>query len=170
MIKLTGLTKRYPGRTVTANAVDGLDLEIPEGKLVALLGPSGCGKTTTLRMIAGLERNDRGTIEIDGKVASDPGRGILVGPDKRPIGIVFQSYAIWPHMTVVQNVMFPLRVGKSKVPARTRRRARSRPSTWSGSLTSRPAPRPISPAASSSASRSPARSCGSRRCFSSTSR
>jgi iron(III) transport system ATP-binding protein len=115
MIKLTGLTKRYPGRTVTANAVDGLDLEIPEGKLVALLGPSGCGKTTTLRMIAGLERNDRGTIELDGKVASDPGRGIFVGPDKRPIGIVFQSYAIWPHMTVAQNVMFPLRVGKSKV-------------------------------------------------------
>jgi iron(III) transport system ATP-binding protein len=100
---------------VTANAVDGLDLDIPEGKLVALLGPSGCGKTTTLRMIAGLERNDRGTIEIDGKVASDPGRGIFVGPDKRPIGIVFQSYAIWPHMTVLQNVMFPLRVGKSKV-------------------------------------------------------
>jgi len=115
MIKLTGLTKRYPGRTVTANAVDGLDLDIPEGKLVALLGPSGCGKTTTLRMIAGLERNDRGTIEIDGKVASDPSRGIFVGPDKRPIGIVFQSYAIWPHMTVAQNVMFPLRVGKSKV-------------------------------------------------------
>ena len=115
MIKLTGLTKRYPGRTVTANAVDGLDLDIPEGKLVALLGPSGCGKTTTLRMIAGLERNDRGTIEIDGKVASDPSRGIFVGPDKRPIGIVFQSYAIWPHMTVVQNVMFPLRVGRSKV-------------------------------------------------------
>jgi iron(III) transport system ATP-binding protein len=100
---------------VTANAVDGLDLDIPEGKLVALLGPSGCGKTTTLRMIAGLERNDRGTIEIDGKVASDPSRGIFVGPDKRPIGIVFQSYAIWPHMTVAQNVMFPLRVGKSKV-------------------------------------------------------
>jgi iron(III) transport system ATP-binding protein len=115
MIKLTGLTKRYPGRTVTANAVDGLDLDIPEGKLVALLGPSGCGKTTTLRMIAGLERNDRGTIEIDGNVASDPSRGIFIGPDKRPIGIVFQSYAIWPHMTVIQNVMFPLRVGKSKV-------------------------------------------------------
>jgi iron(III) transport system ATP-binding protein len=115
MIKLTGLTKRYPGRTVTANAVDGLDLDIPEGKLVALLGPSGCGKTTTLRMIAGLERNDRGTIEIDGKVASDPSRGIFVGADKRPIGIVFQSYAIWPHMTVAQNVMFPLRVGKPRV-------------------------------------------------------
>ncbi|HEX4831949.1 MAG TPA: ABC transporter ATP-binding protein [Trebonia sp.] len=116
MIKLTGLTKRYPGRAVTANAVDGLDLEIPEGKFVALLGPSGCGKTTTLRMIAGLERNDAGTVEIDGRVVSDPRRGVFVGPDKRPIGIVFQSYAIWPHMTVIENVMFPLRVGKSKVP------------------------------------------------------
>jgi iron(III) transport system ATP-binding protein len=115
MIKLTGLIKRYPGRTVTANAVDGLDLEIPDGKLVSLLGPSGCGKTTTLRMIAGLERNDGGTIEIDGTVVSDPARRIFHGADRRPIGIVFQSYAIWPHMTVEQNVMFPLRVGKGKV-------------------------------------------------------
>src|SRR6201985_2676285 len=115
MIKLTGLVKRYPGRSVTANAVDGIDLEIEEGKLVTLLGPSGCGKTTTLRLIAGLERADGGTVEIAGKVVSDPARGVFVGPHKRPIGIVFQSYAIWPHMTVAQNVMFPLRVGKSKV-------------------------------------------------------
>jgi iron(III) transport system ATP-binding protein len=118
MITLTGLTKRYPGRTVVANAVDGLTLQIPEGKLVALLGPSGCGKTTTLRMIAGLERNDAGTIEIDGKVVSDPARRVFLGANRRPIGIVFQSYAIWPHMTVAQNVMFPLRVGKSKVSRR----------------------------------------------------
>lgn len=118
MIKLTGLTKRYPGRTVVANAVDGLDLQVPEGKLVTLLGPSGCGKTTTLRMIAGLERNDTGTIEIDGKVVSDPAHRVFLGADRRPIGIVFQSYAIWPHMTVAQNVMFPLRVGKSKVSRR----------------------------------------------------
>jgi len=124
MIKLTGLIKRYPGRTVTANAVDGLDLEIPEGKLVSLLGPSGCGKTTTLRMIAGLERNDGGIIEIDGTVVSDPSRRVFHGPDRRPIGIVFQSYAIWPHMTVEQNVMFPLRVGKSKV-AREKARRRA---------------------------------------------
>jgi iron(III) transport system ATP-binding protein len=116
MIKLTGLVKRYPGRTVSANAVDGLDLTIPEGELISLLGPSGCGKTTTLRMIAGLERNDAGTIEIDGTVVSDPSRRVFLGADRRPIGIVFQSYAIWPHMTVAQNVMFPLRVGKSKVP------------------------------------------------------
>src|SRR5215475_4342735 len=114
MIKLTGLTKRYPGRSVTANAVDGIDLEIPDGKLVTLLGPSGCGKTTTLRLIAGLERADRGVIEIGGQVVSDPARGVFVGAHRRPIGIVFQSYAIWPHMTVIDNVMFPLRVSKPR--------------------------------------------------------
>jgi iron(III) transport system ATP-binding protein len=114
MIKLTGLTKRYPGRSVTANAVDGIDLDIPEGKLVTLLGPSGCGKTTTLRLIAGLERADRGVIEIGGQVVSDPAHGVFVGAHRRPIGIVFQSYAIWPHMTVIDNVMFPLRVSRPR--------------------------------------------------------
>jgi iron(III) transport system ATP-binding protein len=114
MIKLTGLTKRYPGRSVTTNAVDGIDLDIPEGKLVTLLGPSGCGKTTTLRLIAGLERADRGIIEIGGQVVSDPARGVFVGAHRRPIGIVFQSYAIWPHMTVIDNVMFPLRVARPR--------------------------------------------------------
>jgi iron(III) transport system ATP-binding protein len=115
MIKLTGLVKRFPGRTVTANAVDGLDLEVPEGMLVTLLGPSGCGKTTTLRMIAGLERPDGGEITIGGQVLSAPERGIFVGAHKRPIGIVFQSYAIWPHMTVLENVAFPLRVERPRV-------------------------------------------------------
>ncbi len=115
MITLTGLTKRFPGRTVTANAVDGIDMEIPEGKLVTLLGPSGCGKTTTLRLIAGLERANAGTITIDGQVVSDPAKGVFLGAHRRPIGIVFQSYAIWPHMTVLENVMFPLRVNKPRV-------------------------------------------------------
>lgn len=115
MIKLTGLVKRYPGRAVGANAVDGIDLEVGEGKLTTLLGPSGCGKTTTLRLIAGLERADAGTVEIGGQVVSDPARGIFIGPHRRPIGIVFQSYAIWPHMTVVENVMFPLRVSRPRV-------------------------------------------------------
>jgi iron(III) transport system ATP-binding protein len=114
MIKLTGLTKRYPGRSITANAVDGIDLDVPEGKLVTLLGPSGCGKTTTLRLIAGLERADRGVIEIGGQIVSDPAHGVFVGPHRRPIGIVFQSYAIWPHMTVIDNVMFPLRVSRPR--------------------------------------------------------
>jgi ABC-type multidrug transport system ATPase subunit len=85
MIKLTGLTKRYPGRSVTANAVDGIDLDIPEGKLVTLLGPSGCGKTTTLRLIAGLERADAGVVEIGGQVVSDPAL-FLVRPGTVVIG------------------------------------------------------------------------------------
>jgi iron(III) transport system ATP-binding protein len=114
MITLSGLKKRYPGRSVTSNAVDGIDLQIPEGKLVTLLGPSGCGKTTTLRLIAGLERADAGVIEIGGKVVSDPARRVFIGPHRRPIGIVFQSYAIWPHMTVIQNVMYPLRTARPR--------------------------------------------------------
>jgi iron(III) transport system ATP-binding protein len=114
MIKLTGLKKRYPGRSVNANAVDGIDLEVAEGRLLTLLGPSGCGKTTTLRLIAGLERATSGAIEIDGKLVSDPAHHVFVGPHRRPIGIVFQSYAIWPHMTVAENVMFPLRVSRPR--------------------------------------------------------
>ncbi|MEU4673277.1 ATP-binding cassette domain-containing protein [Amycolatopsis sp. NPDC023774] len=85
---MPGLTKRFPGRTVAANAVDGIDLEIAEGKLVTLLGPSGCGKTTTLRLIAGLERADAGSIELDGKVVSDPRNRVFAGAHRRPIGIV----------------------------------------------------------------------------------
>jgi ABC-type Fe3+/spermidine/putrescine transport system ATPase subunit len=114
MIKLSGLVKRYPGRSVAGNAVDGIDLEVPEGELVTLLGPSGCGKTTTLRLIAGLERADRGVIEIGGQVVCDPERRIFVGPHRRSIGIVFQSYAIWPHLSVIQNVMFPLLVNRPR--------------------------------------------------------
>ena len=115
MIKLTGLTKRYTGREVTNNAVDGIDLEIAAGKLVTLLGPSGCGKTTTLRLIAGLERATAGEIRIEDEVVNAPQRGVFVGANRRPIGIVFQSYAIWPHMTVAENVMFPLRVQRPRV-------------------------------------------------------
>ena len=110
MIKLTGLTKRYPGRSVTANAVDGIDLDIPEGKLVTLLGPSGCGKTTTLRLIAGLERADQGVIEIGGQVVSDPARGVFVGaapaPDRHRVPVVRDLAA----HDRAENVMFPLRV------------------------------------------------------------
>src|SRR5487761_1798155 len=115
MIQLTGLVKRFPGRTVTANAVDGIDLEVPEGKLVTLLGPSGCGKTTTLRLIAGLVRPERGEIVIDGRLVCSAERGMFVGAHERPIGIVFQSYAIWPHMTVRENVAFPLKVQRPRL-------------------------------------------------------
>ena len=91
-------------------AVDGVDLAVESAEFVTLLGPSGCGKTTTLRMVAGLERNDSGTIVIGDRVVSDAAAGLFVPPDHRKLGMVFQSYAIWPHMTVFDNVAYPLSV------------------------------------------------------------
>ena len=90
-------------------AIDGVSFSVPAGEIVVLLGPSGCGKTTTLRCVAGLEHPTGGEIAIGGKVVSSPARGILVPPRSRDLGMVFQSYAVWPHMTVRQNVAYPLR-------------------------------------------------------------
>src|SRR3982751_5788488 len=89
-------------------AVDGVSFTIAAGEIVVLLGPSGCGKTTTLRCVAGLEHPTAGVIRIGGEVISAPERGVLVPPRLRNIGMVFQSYAVWPHMTVRQNVAYPL--------------------------------------------------------------
>jgi iron(III) transport system ATP-binding protein len=97
--------------TVVKAAQD-VSFEVPEGKLFTLLGPSGCGKTTTLRSIAGLERPTSGEIEVGGRTVYSSSRGIFVAPNKRNFGMVFQSYAIWPHMNVFQNVAFPLEVRK----------------------------------------------------------
>jgi iron(III) transport system ATP-binding protein len=97
-------------------AVDGLSLEVEAGAAVALLGPSGCGKTTTLRLIAGFERPDAGTIEVGGRMLSGP--GTFVPPEKRRIGVVFQDYALFPHYDVAGNVAYGL--GRRADPARVR--------------------------------------------------
>ena len=94
----------------TLPVVNGLSFEVAEGELFALLGPSGCGKTTALRLIAGFMRPDRGTITLDGRVLAD--ERTTVPPEKRGIGFVFQDYALFPHLTVAQNVAFGLRRGK----------------------------------------------------------
>jgi iron(III) transport system ATP-binding protein len=91
-------------------AVNDVDLRIAKGEFVTLLGPSGCGKTTTLRMVAGLEQNTGGRISIDNEIVSDAASRVFVPSERRRLGMVFQSYAIWPHMTVFENVAYPLRV------------------------------------------------------------
>lgn len=117
LLRLAGVTRVF-GREVAVNRID---LEIRRGEVFALLGPSGCGKSTTLRMIAGLEPLDEGTITMEGRVLADAGSHRSLPPERRNIGIVFQSYAIWPHMTVAENVAFPLKM--RRVP-RAQRRAR----------------------------------------------
>jgi iron(III) transport system ATP-binding protein len=106
-----GLTKRF-GDTV---AVDGVDLEVPRGHLTSLLGPSGCGKTTMLRMIAGLITPDAGRIAIDGRTVTDP--DVSVPPERRNVGLVFQDYALFPHLSVARNVAY----GLNGLPRRQRR-------------------------------------------------
>ena len=105
-VSVEGVAKHFGG----VRAVDGVSLTVADGRLLTLLGPSGCGKTTTLRMIAGLESNDAGRITIGDRVVSDAAAGVFVAPERREIGMVFQSYAIWPHMTVFANVAYPLEV------------------------------------------------------------
>src|SRR3954466_11944371 len=115
MFAIENLRKTFvaPGNVVV-NAVDDVSLSIETGKLITLLGPSGCGKTTTLRCLAGLERPESGKIVIANQTMYDSARGIFVSPSDRGIGMVFQSYAIWPHMTVFENVAFPLRVARER--------------------------------------------------------
>lgn len=93
-------------------AVQDFNLTIDNGEFVSFLGPSGCGKTTTLRMIAGLEENTHGKIYFDQDVVSDPQNKKFILPEKRNVGMVFQSYAVWPHMNVFDNVAYPLKLKK----------------------------------------------------------
>ncbi len=116
MIRITTLRKFFTSRHGVVEALRGIDLDIEKREFFVLLGPSGCGKTTTLRCVAGLEKPDAGEIEIDGTVVNSPSRGLYVPAEKRDIGMVFQSYAIWPHMSVFQNVAFPLIKGRKRIP------------------------------------------------------
>ena len=118
-IILKNVTKRF-GKFV---AVDNLNLTIESNAFITLLGPSGCGKTTTLRMIAGLETPTEGSISIDGKIVFDADQGINLPPNKRDVGFLFQNYALWPHMTVYQNIAFGLenlKWDKAKIQARVK--------------------------------------------------
>src|ERR1700752_3911041 len=94
VLEFRAVVKRFQ----TVNAVDGVSFSIAPGEVFTLLGPSGCGKTTTLRLVAGLEEPDGGEIFIRGAVVAAPARGLFAAPEKRQLGMVFQSYAIWPHL------------------------------------------------------------------------
>jgi iron(III) transport system ATP-binding protein len=111
-LRIENLRKVFPatkGAPLAKAAVDDVSFTIAAGEIVVLLGPSGCGKTTTLRCVAGLEHPTSGRITIGGIMYTDPEAGVLVPPRARNLGMVFQSYAVWPHMTVRQNVAYPLR-------------------------------------------------------------
>ena len=105
----------------TSEAVRDVSLTVRAGSFTCILGPSGCGKTTLLRMIAGLEAASAGQLSIGGRLVDDPQQGTFVAPDQRGVGLVFQSYALWPHMTVVQNVEFGLRLQRLSPDARRAR-------------------------------------------------
>ena len=111
MLTVKGLCTDYVGeRGQAIRAANNVSFEVPQGKLFTLLGPSGCGKTTTLRSIAGLERPRLGEITVGGQVVYSYDKGVFIPPNQRGLGMVFQSYAIWPHMNVFQNVACPLEV------------------------------------------------------------
>ncbi len=116
-IRLSGIVKSYGKIEVVKN----LDLTIAPGEFLTILGPSGCGKTTTLRMIAGLEEPDQGVIELGDRVVFSRNDGVVLPPEVRGLGLIFQSYALWPHMTVAKNITLALkeqRLSKSEIEAR----------------------------------------------------
>src|ERR671915_1860094 len=106
IVSIRGLTKKF----TDAAAVDELHLEIGDGEFVSLLGPSGCGKTTTLRLVAGFLQPDAGEIRVNDQVISSA--AFLIPPERRNMSMIFQSYAIWPHMTVFQNVVYGFKFKK----------------------------------------------------------
>jgi len=121
-VSVRNLMKVFRGRRGEVPALKGVSLDIAPGEILVLLGPSGCGKTTLLRCVAGLERPDSGEIVVQGRTVFSSATGTSLPPELRNLSMVFQSYALWPHMTVFQNVAYPLKnagVGKDEVQART---------------------------------------------------
>ena len=117
MIRIDNLVKTFGN----SNAVDGISLAVPQGAFLVLVGPSGCGKSTMLRMLAGLEQPSGGQVQFGDKVVSDGEKGWTIDPAQRDTGLVFQSYALWPHMTVAGNVDWPLKVAGMSKPDRQAR-------------------------------------------------
>jgi len=109
-IELRDLTKKFLRQSgEVTNAVNHIDLDIEAGEFLILLGPSGCGKSTLLRLISGLETPDSGVVRINGRVLFDKGTSTSVPPERRPVSMVFQSYGLWPHLNVFENIAYPLR-------------------------------------------------------------
>lgn len=134
-LRIQDLSRRF-GKVL---AVDGLNLEIREGEFFTLLGPSGCGKTTTLRMVGGLERPDAGEIYLGERCLVSHAQGVFVKPERRDMGMVFQSYALWPHMTVFENVSYPLKLRRVKGPVVRERTRAALELVGLGGLEERPA-------------------------------
>lgn len=116
MISIRGLTKEFVVSAGTVQALKGLDLHVGEGEFFVIVGASGSGKTTLLRCIAGLETPDRGEVSIGGQVVSSDNPPTWIPPQRRKLGMVFQSYAVWPHLTVYENVALPLAEGAQRAP------------------------------------------------------
>ena len=120
-VSLRGVTKRFRTSQGEHIALDHIWLDVEHSEFLVLLGPSGCGKTTLLRCVAGLEMPDEGEILINGKIVFSAEKGIWVPPEQRHLSMVFQSYALWPHMSIFDNIAFPLRnIGYSKADIQTR--------------------------------------------------
>jgi iron(III) transport system ATP-binding protein len=141
VIRVEGLTKTFTAHNEIVAAVDGIDFDVGPGEVVTLLGPSGCGKTTTLRCVAGLERAQGGRIVIGDRTVVDVAAGIFVPPHRRNLGMVFQSYAIWPHMTVIENVSYALEGRRINKAERKRLAMAALETVQLAHLAERPAPR-----------------------------